>query len=64
MDRSMAAWAAIRHYITEDAKGVIDLIVLLDGLRQVVEKTFPKARSFVRPGFDGTDLNEQEKTGD
>jgi len=63
MDRSIAAWAAIRHYVTEDAEAAIDLIALLDGLRQAVEKTFPQARSFVRPGFDGTDQNQQEKNG-
>ena len=57
MDRSIAAWAVIRHYITDGAKGVIDVIAFLDGLRQAVEKTFSSARSFIRPGFDKIDLN-------
>ena len=26
----------------------------IDGVRQVVEQTFPNARSFIRPGFDET----------
>jgi hypothetical protein len=52
IDRSIAAWAVIRHYVTDAAKGVIDAIAFLDGLRQAVEKAFPKARSFIRPGFD------------
>ncbi len=52
IDRSIAAWAVIRHYVTDDAKGVIDAIAFLDSLRQAVEKTFPNARSFIRPGFD------------
>jgi len=52
IDRSIAAWAVIRHYVTNDAKGVIDAIAFLDSLRQAVEKTFPNARSFIRPGFD------------
>jgi hypothetical protein len=52
MDRSISAWAVIRHYVAEGAKGVIDAIAFLDSLRQAVEKTFPNARSFVRPGFD------------
>ena len=52
IDRSIAAWAAIRHYITGGAEGVMDIIAFLDSLRQAVEKTFPNARSFVRPGFD------------
>lgn len=57
MDRSIAAWAMIRHYDTDGAEVVVDLISFLDGLRQAVEKTFPKARSFVRPGFDSFDQN-------
>ena len=57
MDRSIAAWAVIRHYITDGAKGVIDVIAFLDGLRQAVEKAFSSARSFIRPGFDRIDLN-------
>ena len=52
MDRSIAAWAAIRHYVTDGAKGVMDIIAFLDSLRQAVEKTFPNARAFIRPGFD------------
>lgn len=52
MDRSIAAWAVIRHYITDEPKGVVDLIAFVDGLRQAVEKAFPSARSFIRPGFD------------
>ena len=52
IDRSIAAWAVIQHYITDGDKEVIDLIAFLDGLRQAVEETFPNARSFIRPGFD------------
>ena len=55
IDRSIAAWAVIQHYITDGDKEVIDLIAFLDGLRQAMEETFPNARSFVRPGFDEID---------
>jgi cobalamin-dependent methionine synthase I len=54
-DRSIAAWGVIRYYMTGGAQDVIDMITLLDDLRQAVEKTFPKARSFIRPGFDTID---------
>jgi len=47
----------IQHYLTDEDKEVIDLIALLDSLRQAVEETFPKARSFIRPGFDEIDSN-------
>jgi len=52
IDHSIAAWAVIRHYVTDGATGVIDAIAFLDSLRQAIEKTFPNARSFIRPGFD------------
>jgi len=57
IDRSIAAWAVIQHYILDGDKEVIDIIAFLDGLRQAVEKAFPKARSFIRPGFDEIDPN-------
>jgi hypothetical protein len=57
IDRSIAAWAMIQHYITDGDKGVIDVIAFLDNLRQVVEETIPNARSFIRPGFDEIDPN-------
>ena len=55
IDRSIAAWAVIQHYMTDYGQEVIDIIAFLDGLRQAVEETFPNARSFIRPGFDETD---------
>jgi hypothetical protein len=52
IDRSIAAWAVIQHYMADCGQEVIDMITFLDGLRQAVEETFPNARSFIRPGFD------------
>jgi hypothetical protein len=57
IDRSIGAWAAVRHYLMGDAKGVIDLIAFLDSLREAVEKAFPRARAFIRPGFDEINPN-------
>ncbi|MBS3919589.1 MAG: hypothetical protein KG012_11970 [Deltaproteobacteria bacterium] len=57
IDRSIAAWATIRHYLDDDEKEVIDLIAFLDSLREAIEKTFPRAREFIRPGFDEIDKN-------
>jgi len=54
IDRSIAAWAVIHTYCDE---GVLDIIAFLDRLRQAVEKAFPRARSFIRPGFDRIDQN-------
>ncbi len=55
IDRSIAGWAVIQHYMTDCGQEVIDIIAFLDGLRQAVEETFPQARSFIRRGFPETD---------
>ena len=57
IDRSIGAWAVIfRHYHLY-AESVFEIISFLGLLRQTVEETFPKARSFIRPGFNDLDLN-------
>jgi hypothetical protein len=55
LDRSIGAWAVIPRYHPLDAESVLEMISFLDRLRQAVEQTFPRARSFIRPGFDGVD---------
>jgi hypothetical protein len=57
IDRSIAAWAVVQHYITDGSQEVIDIIAFLDSLKQGVEETFPNARSFIRPGFDEIEPN-------
>jgi hypothetical protein len=55
IDRSIGAWAVIPHYNHADAESVFEIISFLDHLRQAIEETFPRARSFLRPGFDRID---------
>jgi hypothetical protein len=57
IDRSIGAWAVVPHYDHPSAESVIEIISFLDHLRQAVEKTFPSARLFTRPGFDEVDPN-------
>ncbi len=57
IDRSIGAWAVIPHYNHLVAESVLEIISFLDRLRQAVEETFPRARSFLRPGFDRMDIN-------
>jgi hypothetical protein len=57
IDRSIGAWAVIPRYSRLHAESISEIISLLGLLRQAVEETFPKAKSFVRPGFDSTDAN-------
>lgn len=55
IDRSIAAWGKMRKYFHEREDNILDMLVHLDRLRRGVEKTFPNARAFIRPGFDEVD---------
>jgi hypothetical protein len=39
--------------LPERAGSIVPLILQLERLRQRLEKAFPEARAFIRPGFDG-----------
>jgi hypothetical protein len=52
IDRSMAAWLGAIDYFYSQREQILSIIQHLDRLRRRVEKVFPEARSFVRPGFD------------
>ncbi len=57
MDRSIAAWGEVAGHLPMLKKGVMGIILHLERLRKNVEKAFPEARAFIRPGFDKVDLN-------
>jgi len=57
IDRSIAAWGEIRNLFPHRSHQIMDILVHLEQLRRKVEKTFPNARAFIRPGFDKIDLN-------
>jgi hypothetical protein len=52
IDRSIAAWRLLQLSLPERAGSIVPLILQLERLRNRVEKTFPEARDFIRPGFD------------
>ena len=52
MDRSIAAWRLVQLSLPDRANSIVPLILQLERLRKRVEKSFPEARDFVRPGFD------------
>ena len=52
IDRSIAAWRLVQLSLPERATSIVPLILQLERLRQRIEKVFPDARDFVRPGFD------------
>ncbi len=58
IDRSIAAWGVIsRRFPTLCLHDVPAILTHLERLRRSVEKVFPNARGFLRPGFDRIDLN-------
>jgi len=57
LDRSIAAWGEIRNLFPHRDNDILDTLVHLEQLRRNVEKAFPEARAFIRPGFDKIDLN-------
>ena len=52
INRSMAAWRGFYDYFASHQNQILEIIVHLDRLRNRVEKIFPQARNFIRPGFD------------
>jgi hypothetical protein len=52
IDRSIAAWRMMQLSLPDRSESIVMLILQLDRLRQRVEKSFPQARDFIRPGFD------------
>ena len=52
IDRSIAAWRLMQLILPDRSESIVPLILQLARLRQRVEKQFPEAREFVRPGFD------------
>ena len=57
IDRSIGAWGTIYGLHSFQNEKILRFIAYLDRLREEVEKTFPDARSFARPGFEKFDLD-------
>jgi len=52
IDRSIGAWGKLQEYFPDKTNSILDILLHLDRLRRMTEKTFPDARNFKRPGFD------------
>jgi hypothetical protein len=52
IDRSMAAWRMMQLSVPERVESIVPLILQLESLRRRLERSFPQARDFIRPGFD------------
>ena len=52
IDRSIAAWRMMQLSLPDRVESIVPLILQLERLRLRIEKSFPQARDFIRPGFD------------
>ena len=52
VDRSLAAWLVLQVHFPEKVNKITEILLQLEKLRQQIEKDFPDARKFVRPGLD------------
>ena len=52
IDRSIAAWRMMQLSLPEHEESIVPLILQLECLRRRLDKGFPGARAFIRPGFD------------
>jgi hypothetical protein len=52
IDRSSSAWRVMQSSLPEKADSIRPMLVELERLRRTAEQTFPRARDFIRPGFD------------
>jgi len=52
IDRSIGAWNVLLSNFRSEEDSILNILVCLGRLRNSVEKEFPTARGFVRPGFD------------
>ena len=52
IDKSIEAWTSMLQFIPAAEDDIIEMLALLQKTRRMAESEFPKARTFVRPGFD------------
>ena len=52
IDHSISAWGTLLKNFPSEENSILDMLVLLERLRNDIEKEFPGARRFRRPGFD------------
>ncbi len=52
IDSSISAWENLLLYFSDEDKLIFTNILHLIELQHTIEKKFPNARSFIRPGFD------------
>jgi len=52
IDRSIGAWGVLLEHFPDAEDDVLGMLVRLERMRKAIEREFPDARAFQRPGFD------------
>ncbi len=52
INRSLIAWEGLQKYFPEQALEIDEILFLLARMKSHLEKEFPQALGFIRPGFD------------
>lgn len=52
IERNIGAWGYMYQKFREDEDEILDILVLLQKITRQVERIFPGAREFIRPGLD------------
>lgn len=52
IDCSVISWKRIQSFYPEYAREITHLLIMLEQLQTDIERQFPDARKFLRPGFD------------
>jgi hypothetical protein len=52
VDRSMQAWSALFDILPEKEDDFLKILAMLEKIKTMVKREFPKAEVFIRPGFD------------
>jgi hypothetical protein len=52
IDRSISAWWELLKHFSTQKDAILKMTLYLNRIRKMMEREFPDARAFVRPGFD------------
>lgn len=53
IDRTISAWALLLEQLPKSEDEILSSLSLLQKIKSLLEKEFPNAEKFIRPGFDG-----------
>jgi hypothetical protein len=62
IDNSQKAWEYLNDQLRDNNDSILDMLIHLDRLKNQVEKEFPEASKFIRPGLDEPEKYSELRT--